>query len=179
MAKFNLLCWSIRRVEIFVPRQRYGKKFLRILKIENFRKRKTKTEMKNKQMKINKRKKIINQKVGWWAVNCWLLKQRELLHWALDWAWVAGDWKKITVEKETCGLWRISGTLTGHLDDWTSSVSAQILRRCSTRRKEQFYDDWFWFNGQILRFMIDEPSPKTLIKCIFHWKKIIILVILS
>ena len=37
-------------------------------------------------MKINKRKKIINQKVGWWAVNCWLLKQRELVHWALDWA---------------------------------------------------------------------------------------------
>ena len=55
LAKFELFYWSIRRVENFVPRQPYGKKFLRILEIENFRKQKTKTKTKTKSelIKIN------------------------------------------------------------------------------------------------------------------------------
>ena len=51
--KFELFCWSIRRVKNFVTRQSYGKKFLTILKIENFRKRKTKMKTKFDLIKIN------------------------------------------------------------------------------------------------------------------------------
>ena len=38
----------MRRVENFVPRQPYGRKFIRILEIGNFKKRKTKTKTKMK-----------------------------------------------------------------------------------------------------------------------------------
>ena len=53
LVKFNLLCWSSRRVQNFVPRQPYGRKFLRILEIENFQKRKMKMKMKSELIKIN------------------------------------------------------------------------------------------------------------------------------
>ena len=46
-------------------------------------------------------------------------------------------------EKSSGRLWRIShltGTLTSRLDGQTTSILAQILRRCSTRREEQSYD---------------------------------------
>ena len=46
LAKFELFCWLTKRVENFVPRQPYSRKFLRILEIENFQKRKTKMKMK-------------------------------------------------------------------------------------------------------------------------------------
>ena len=48
LVKFELFCWSMRRVENFVPRQPYGRKFIRILEIGNFKKRKTKTKTKMK-----------------------------------------------------------------------------------------------------------------------------------
>ena len=38
-----------------------------------------------------------------------------------------------------CGKFHLVGTLTGRLGGQTTSVSAQILRGCSTRREEQSY----------------------------------------
>ena len=35
-----------------------------------------------------------------------------------------------------CGETHLIGTLAGHLDGRTTSVFAQILRRCSTRREQ-------------------------------------------
>ena len=38
-----------------------------------------------------------------------------------------------------CGKFHLAGALTGQLDGQTTSVSAQILRGCSTRREGQSY----------------------------------------
>ena len=46
LAEFEIFCWSIRRVKKFVSRQLYGRKFLRIVEIENLWKQKTKTKIK-------------------------------------------------------------------------------------------------------------------------------------
>ena len=49
LARFEIFYWSIKRVEFFVPRQLYGRKFLRIVEIEFFFK--TKSEKKYKSEK--------------------------------------------------------------------------------------------------------------------------------
>ena len=46
LVKFELFCWSIKRVENFLPCQPYGRKYLRILEIGNFRNEKRKRKWK-------------------------------------------------------------------------------------------------------------------------------------
>ena len=51
LARFEIFYWSIKRVEFFVPRQLYGRKFLRIVEIEFFLKQKVKKNTKAKNEK--------------------------------------------------------------------------------------------------------------------------------
>ena len=59
LTEFKIFYWSIKRVEFyfFVSRQLYGRKFLKIIEIEIFRKWKAKKKwnqkMKNELIKIN------------------------------------------------------------------------------------------------------------------------------
>ena len=100
-----------------------------------------KLEMNNKQMKINKWKE--NQKVGYWAWTVAGLKGQEsgLLKTKKK---EKGKGRRKWQRRRLTGLWR-NLLVAGTLDDQMTSVSAQILRRCSTRREEWFYDGQSWF----------------------------------
>ena len=51
LMEFKIFYWSIKRVEFFVSRQLYGRKFIRIVEIENFQKRKAKKKKSKLKMK--------------------------------------------------------------------------------------------------------------------------------
>ena len=92
--------------------------------------------MKNKQMKINKKKE--NQKVGYWAWIVAGLKGQEsgLLKTKKK---EKGKGRRKWQRRRLARLWRnflAVGTLADPLDGQMTSVLAQILRRCSTRREE-------------------------------------------
>ena len=84
-------------------------------------------------------------------------------YWVFElWAgleWTGGKWIKWALEKErktvaervrkggsgTVEKFLLARTLTDRLDGQTTSISTQILRRCSTRREEQSYDGQLCF----------------------------------
>ena len=155
-------------------------------------------------MKINKRKKIKNDSMGLWILGsamCWRIVKTKGIDLGLGYGlvWLVFEIKKVgffcfkkkrkkgrelesgrTEEKESSGeLWRIS----------LSPEAIWMAKWCPFRpkfwesvllneRNNSTVDDRD-FNGQILRSVVWETNSKTLIKCIFHWKKSINLVIMS